>query len=367
MSDNLSARPARDYSAYIVAFLTNAALVTTSIFIPLIALDFTRNRFVVGLIVASYNGAIFLSSAFFGRLADLKGKKRVLNIGLALCGLSFLLHLLIRDLPSLFVVRVLTGLTAGMYPAALTSLVFESNFLFGVFTAAGSLGWGAGSFVSGLIGSYSIQFLASTALFLVAFLCSMRMSESSKEKLTAPPRLPLSIVRNNLKVYLAFFLRHTGAMGVWAVYPLFLTAIGADKFWIGIVYTVNPIFQFIFMLLLDRHKSAKLVPLGLIFSALTFVLFGVARDYRTFALIQIVLALSWSGLYLGSLKFLLERNVERATSIGIFNSVSGLCGIIGPMLGGFLSLFGFEVLMFAAALMSLLGWLAFKFVPIDTT
>lgn len=366
MPDSSSAPPARDYSAYIVAFMTNAALVTTSIFIPLIAVNFTHNRFVIGLIVASYNGAIFVSSVFFGRLADLKGKRLVLNAGLALCGLSFLLHLLIRDLPSLFVVRILTGLTAGMYPAALTSLVFESNFLFGVFAAAGSLGWGAGSFLSGLVGSYTIQFLASTALFVIAFLASLRMSETSKEKLTAPPLLPLGIVRRNLKIYLAFFLRHTGAMGVWAIYPLFLASIGANRFWIGVVYTINPVAQFFFMLFLDRHKSAKLVPLGLIFSALTFVLFSVVKDYKLFALIQIVLALSWSGLYLGSLKFLLERNVERATSIGIFNSVAGLCGIVGPLLGGFLSSFGFEVLMVSAAVMSVLGWVAYRFVPIDT-
>jgi DHA1 family quinolone resistance protein-like MFS transporter len=269
-------------------------------------------------------------------------------------------------LKSLFIIRILTGFTAGMYPAALASLVFESNFVFGIFTAAGSLGWGVGSFVSGLVGNYQILFIMSAVLFLIAFLFSRAMTDRVNKKISPPPLLPLSIIRKNLRVYLAFFLRHTGAMGVWAVYPLFLSAMGADKFWIGVVYTINPVAQFFFMLFLDRHKSTKLVPLGLIFSALTFVLFGVVKDYKLFALIQIVLALSWSGLYLGSLKFLLERNVERATSIGIFNSVAGLCGIVGPLLGGFLSSFGFEVLMVAAAVMSVLGWVAYRFVPIDT-
>jgi len=356
----------KNSSVYAVQFLTSAAMVTTSIFVPLMADSFTRNRFLIGLIVASYNGAILLASVLFGRMADAKGKKRFVNIGLALCGASFLLHLLVSDLKSLFLVRIITGLTAGMYPAALTSLVFESNFVFGLFAAAGSLGWGVGSFVSGLVGKYQILFVESAVLFFIAFLFSLAMTESAEKKISAPPLLPVSIIKKNLKVYLAFFLRHTGAMGVWAVYPLFLSKLGADKFWIGIVYAINPICQFFFMLFLDRHKSAKLIPLGLIFSALTFVLFGVVKDYKLFALIQIVLALSWSGLYLGSLKFLLERNVERATSIGIFNSVAGLCGIVGPLLGGFLSSFGFEVLMFSAALMSILGWVAYQLVPIDT-
>ncbi len=366
MSNSGSFYHPRNSSVYVVQFLTNAAMVTTSIFVPLMADSFTRNRFLIGLVVASYNGAILLASVLFGRMADAQGKKHFVNLGLALCGASFLLHLLVHDLKSLFIIRILTGFTAGMYPAALASLVFESNFVFGIFTAAGSLGWGVGSFVSGLVGNYQILFIMSAVLFLIAFLFSRAMTDRVNKKISPPPLLPLSIIRKNLRVYLAFFLRHTGAMGVWAVYPLFLSAMGADKFWIGVVYTINPVAQFFFMLFLDRHKSTKLVPLGLIFSALTFVLFGVVKDYKLFALIQIVLALSWSGLYLGSLKFLLERNVERATSIGIFNSVAGLCGIVGPLLGGFLSSFGFEVLMVSAAVMSVLGWVAYRFVPIDT-
>ncbi len=355
-----------DFSAYGIQFFTNAALVTTSIFVPLMADEFTKNRFVIGLIVGSYNGAIFLASMLFGRMADIKGKKLFVNIGLPLCTVTFLLHLLIRDLRSLFVIRIISGLTAGMYPAALTSLVFESNFVFGLFTAAGSLGWGFGSFVSGLIGKYKILFIQSAVLFSVAFIFSLKMVEREDRKLITPPLLPIDIIKKNIKVYLAFFLRHTGAMGIWAIYPLFLSKIGADKFWIGIIYTINPICQFFFMLIFDQRKSVKLVPAGLLFSALTFCLFGIVKDYKTFAVIQIVLALSWASLYLGSLKYLLERNVERATSIGIFNSISGLCGIVGPLLGGLLSTLGFELLMFTATFMSILGWIIFKFVPIDT-
>lgn len=356
----------RDLSAYGIQVFTNAALVTTSIFVPLMADAYTKNRFIIGLIVASYNGAIFLGSSLFGRLADTKGRKYFINVGLLLCAGTFLLHLLIKDLKSLFVIRIISGLTAGMYPAALTSLVFEANFLFGLFTASGALGWALGSFSSGLIGRYNILFIQSAGLFLLAFLLSLGMFESTQRKLIAPPLLPIKIIRKNFKVYLAFFLRHTGAMGIWAIYPLFLAKLGADKFWIGLIYTINPLCQFAFMLIFDRHKSTRLVPFGLLFSALTFFLFALVKDYRTFAAIQVILALSWSGLYLGSLKYLLERNVERATSVGIFNSVSGLCGIVGPLLGGFLSQFGFGVLMLSATFLSILAWFIFKFVTIDT-
>ncbi|MEO0225626.1 MAG: MFS transporter, partial [candidate division WOR-3 bacterium] len=348
-------------SGYIIQLFTNAALVSTSIFVPLMAEGFTSNRFIIGLVVSSYNGAIFLSSTLFGRLSDIRGRKYFVNIGLALCAPTFILHLFIKGLRSLFLIRILAGFTAGMYPAALTTLVFESNYLFGLFTAAGSLGWGLGSFVSGLIGQYQILFLQSALLFAIAFAFSLKMVENEERRLNPPPIFPVKIIRKNLKIYLAFFLRHAGAMGIWAIYPLFLSKLGADKFWIGLIYTINPVSQFFFMLIFDKHKSTGLVPTGLLFSAFTFFLFGIVRDYKTFAIIQLVLALSWATLYLGSLKYLLERNVERATAVGIFNSVSGLCGIIGPILGGFLSLFNFETLMFTASLLSITGWVIFKF------
>jgi len=49
---------------------------------------------------------------------------------------------------------------------------------------------------------------------------------------------------------------------------------------------------------------------------------------------QVALGMSWAFLYVGSLKFVLERGVERATSSGLLGSALSISATAGPLLGG---------------------------------
>jgi hypothetical protein len=57
---------------------------------------------------------------------------------------------------------------------------------------------------------------------------------------------------------------------------------------------------------------------------------------------------------------LLHGNVERVTAVGTFNSMMGLAGVFGPVLGGAVSQWGFPTLMLYAAGMTLLGFAVLK-------
>lgn len=88
-------------------------------------------------------------------------------------------------------------------------------------------------------------------------------------------------------------------------------------------------------------------------------------------IIQIALALSWSTLYLGSLLYLMNScSEERSTTSGAFNAVSGLCGIAGALLGGWLATlhlnfkfakhafsWNYELSMVAAVILTVVGFL----------
>ena len=151
-------------------------------------------------------------------------------------------------------------------------------------------------------------------------------------------------------------MRHIGAYGIWTIFPIYLTQLGANKFWIGIIFSLNPFGQFLFMPYLDRYNSTKLVTAGLFFSTATFTIFGLCVNFWQLIPFQILLALAYSCLYLGSLKHLMQFNQERATAVGIFNSLIGLAGVVGPLIGGF----SYRAVMFFAAGLTFLSTFIFK-------
>lgn len=129
------------------------------------------------------------------------------------------------------------------------------------------------------------------------------------------------------------------------------------------MYAINPLGQFVFMNLLERAGERLLIALGFVLSVLVFAAFGVATNFRQVIPIQVFLALSWSCLYLGSLKELMRLNPERSTAAGMFQSVSSLAAVGGGLLEGVTGAFGYRAVMFAAAGFVLAGGLLYRFAP----
>jgi MFS family permease len=60
---------------------------------------------------------------------------------------------------------------------------------------------------------------------------------------------------------------------------------------------------------------------------------------------------------MGSVKYLLENNVEQATANGILNSMIGLSGIIGPLVGGVVALLGIKTMLLSSAALACFAFL----------
>jgi len=208
-------------------------------------------------------------------------------------------------------------------------------------------------------------FSTSAFFCLIGFLLTLLVKEEPK-RISVPP-FPFKIIVKNLNVYLPFLIRHSAAQAIWAIFPIYLNNLGANKFQIGAIYTINPLAQFIFMLILDRYKSSKLITMGIFCSALTFLGYAVSPSWQVILFLQILLGLSWASLYLGSVKYLLENNLEQATATGFLSSVSGLSGIIGPIIGGPIVLLGLRPLLFGSSIIAATAFifsLRFKKEPI---
>jgi MFS family permease len=205
-------------------------------------------------------------------------------------------------------------------------------------------------------------FIFSSLLSFLAFLTALKMRFGRHDSIDVP-KFPVKIIRKNLPLYLSILIRHSGAHMIWTFCPLFLRSLGADLFWIGIISTINSITQFIFMYTLSgRIKYVASVTAGLVLSSVTFFSLTLATDYLQIIPTQFLLGVSWSLMYVGGLRYLMDRNIEKATVSGLFDSVPSLSSIIGPFMATFVITLGdYRTTMYLASILAIISFLAFKF------
>ncbi|MEO0095454.1 MAG: MFS transporter [candidate division WOR-3 bacterium] len=312
------------------------------------AKQYTNNLFLISLILVLYNSMLFFSSSIFGRLGDMYGRKKMIMWGFLISSFILFAHNLIKNLPTIFIFRGLAGLSIGMIPGSVVALAWGNSL--GWFSGFGSLGYTLGNFLPGILKNNFLIFGSASSFCAIGFICSLFIKDKGKK--IPVPLFPYQIIKKNLGVYLPFFIRHSAAQAIWAIFPIYLAELGADKFQIGLLYAINPFAQFIFMILMEKMESEKLILTGIICSAFTFLGYGLSPNWQIIILFQVLLGFSWATLYLGSIKYLLKNNLEQATASGFLNSVIGLSGITGPLFGGIIALLGIKALLFSSAVLS---------------
>jgi len=355
-----------------ILFLSYAGIMASAIFIPNYAKTLGVRESEIGIIIAAYGFASFISSYISGRASDMGGRKKFLLAGLFLTSVSFFLQIFATTKLQLLAIRALSGFSVGIFLSPLIAYSSELGSKTGVFVSFGSLGWAAGSLTAGIIsgvayrisGNENLQFvsafLSSSLLLLLSTYFAYRLHEH-EVKVERIPLFPKQLVKKNFHVYFSSLLRNVGAHAVWAIFPIFLHSLGATSFWIGIIYFLNSISQSIIMRRLDIYDETKLITYGLGFTSLTFFFYTLAPSFYYVMPLQILLALSYSCLYVGSIAYLLKNNQEKAASVGVLNSVIGVSSFIGPMLGGVISeRFGYHAALYFASALALVEFLIMK-------
>ncbi len=339
-----------------IQMLSSAGLSSSSLLIPNLCRDeFGSTTAEIGVIVAAYSAAIFASSYVFGRFSDVYGRRRLLLGGLLLSILAAGLQVFADSGPVMLFVRVLVGLCAGIFPAALLAYVYETDKKVGRFSSIGALGFGFGVFAAGFIGIYDGIFLFSAVMMACAYAVALYLP-FGKETHQHVPIFPIHLLKKNFPVYASIAFRHTGANMIWVIYPLFLADLGADPFFIGAIYGINAFGQFAFMYFTDRYKSVALVIVGFVMSILTFPTYTLAGSWWQIIPAQVMIALSWSTLYVGSIKYVMERSDEKGTCAGLLQSMLSISAIIGAILGGIAAeLYGYHGCMYIATVLAMIG------------
>jgi len=306
-----------------------------------------------------------LASFVFGRLADVRGRRRILQAGLVLSVVAAALQVLAGDPLWIGVSRAFLGLALGMYPGALIAYAYEARERMGWFAAYGSIGWAVGNLAAGALAflyprQFVLVFAGSSALFFLAWLAALRLPVTAEASLVVP-RIPLAVIRRNLAVYATMLIRHTGANMIWVIFSLYLQVDRGFAYWeIGLVTAVNPVVQAIISRQLDTYRATVLIPVGVALSAVVFVVFTFTADVIQMIVAQALLGFAWATLYVGCLKSVTERNEERATAAGLLGSTTTLAAILGPLAGGVISAaYGYAAAMYAAAAMCGLALLTY--------
>jgi MFS family permease len=341
-------------------FFGNAAYETSNVYLALYARSIGSSDLQVGYIAAATGIALLLSSFIFGRLSDIHGRVKFIRAGLGLTSISYIFQLLAYDPWTLLAARSFFGFCIGINMSVMMAYTYEQQKQIGSFIAYGALGWLVGAMLAAMVKEFENLFVISAAVALVPFLMSFLLKEDRAS--VTPIRVaafPFRLIKENYQIYLAFFLRQLGGTAIWTIWPLYLSGIGASKFWISMMDATNMIGQFVAMRVVERFNPARTFRVGLIISAVVFAIYGVANHYLQILPVQLLLSVGYSALFIGALNYLLRRHRERGTIAGLMNSTMSLSGSLGPFLGGAVSqVWGYSSVMYAGAGITLLGLLS---------
>ena len=331
---------------------------------PVLASATGASRFQISLVFSLYNFAYFLSSMIFGRLADLHGRRLFILLGFISSSIAFFFQYFYSDYYSLLILRIIAGFSAGIFPAAVISMAHDINMKMGKLSSFGALGWAIGGYLAGVISIFfglKITYIFSSAVFLIGFFIAIPLRDTGI-KIEKIPLFPKDVLKRNWSIYLSYIFRHSAATMLWAYWPLFIASIGGNSFWQAATMGINSTVQFFLMYFYtDVRRDTTLIFFGLLLSSLTFLSYAFTSNVWLIIPVQAVLATSWSFLYVGSLKYLTDRNPEKATATGLLNSSIGISAFIGPLIGGvFMEFFpNFRYLMFFSFFVAFLGVLTF--------
>jgi DHA1 family multidrug resistance protein-like MFS transporter len=340
-----------------IQLLINSSIMMSNLFIPIFASELNATGTQIGLIGACYGAALFLSTYIFSRASDNYPPKTLLYAGFLSSSVTFFIQMYAYDPVSLAIFRAMAGFSAGIYPAVLMLYVYNMKRSIGNFSSFMPLGWAFGNLLAGMIAVIWEIFAVASLFFAISFLITLTLPETKAGIRKKTGFFSLELLKKNWNIYFAFFLRQIGANGVWLIFPLYLAGLGANKFWIGIIYMLNPALQFFIMRRLDKFNNHFLIHTGDLLSVVAFLVLIPITIYYQAVVGLAMIAFSFSFLFVGSTNELLKNNEEKGAAAGLLNSSIALASILGSLIGGILfEKYNFKTVLACGAFFALIGY-----------
>ncbi len=331
----------------IVNFFQSMAAFMANTTIPLFADHLGAGTALVGTVVSSFAITALLIRPFAGPAFDSFSRKRLLLIAQAIIGTAFILYGIVDSLPLLIAARLLHGIGIGCAGPLAMSLVSEylptSRFASGIsiYTLAQScaqvIGPAVGLWLVDEFGFSNAYFLA--AGFLLAAMCGIFIiREIPRERPPYEFKISRMFAREALDKAFALMLLATSFSCTASYLVLYGTLLGIEG--IGLYFTVYALCLIVTRPVLgklaDRFGSARVLIVGILFFAASYVTLSQAKDMNGL-LVAAVLGSAGFGCCAPLIQTLGLSSVEPsrrgAASNTVFTGLD-LGMLLGPVTGG---------------------------------
>lgn len=169
-------------------------------------------------------------------------------------------------------------------------------------------------------------------------------------------------------IVMTIFIDISGFGIVLPLLPFYANSFGGSSFDLGVLVASFSIMQFFFSPILgglsDRVGRRPVLLLSIFFSGVSFVLFAVANSIILLLLSRLIAGMATESAVARAYIADITPKERRSAGIGKVGAAFGAGFIIGPVIGGLLSEFGFFGAGIAAAFLTLINFVSvFLFLP----
>jgi MFS family permease len=328
----------------------------------------------VGIVMGSFAVGLIASRGWLSRLADRRGRKVVMLIGMVAVAVAPLGYIFTTNIPSLMALRAFHGISIAAFALAYNALVVDLSppdhrgEVIGFMSLVNPIGMALGPAIGGYTQAwfgFTPMFLLATGLGTLGLLCTTQVKEARSLQtasgsthnyfwrllLSPSVRIPAIVL---LLVGLTF-----GSLSTFI--PLFIRNVGANLN-VGLFYTTVAIASFSIRLVVgrasDRYGRGVFISMSLIFYALSMALLWRAQNAITFLLAGVVNGAGSGTLVPMIAALMADRSApdERGRTFGVcmLGFDAGIA-LAGPVLGLFAAQVGYQGIFGICAMLSILG------------
>ena len=299
----------------------------------------------------------FIFSPILGGLSDRFGRRPILLLSLFGLGLDYIFHAFAPSIAWLFVGRIIAGImgasfsTATAYIADISSPEKRAQN-FGLIGAAFGLGFIIGPVIGGISSKWgtNVPFLIAAGLTLLNviygyFVLPESLSKNNRRAFEWKRANPISSLKNLRKypvvsglvisLVLTFIASHA-VQSNWSFYTMYkfnwtAEIVGYSLAVVGVL--VAFVQGFLIRKIIPRFGQVKSIYLGMSFSALGLLLFGLASE--SWMMFAFLIPYCLGGIAGPSIQGVISSQVpanEQGELQGALTSLMSLCGVFGPLL-----------------------------------
>ena len=299
----------------------------------------------------------FIFSPILGGLSDRFGRRPILLLSLFGLGLDYIFHAFAPSIAWLFVGRIIAGImgasfsTATAYIADISSPEKRAQN-FGLIGAAFGLGFIIGPVIGGISSKWgtNVPFLIAAGLTLLNviygyFVLPESLSKDNRRAFEWKRANPISSLKNLRKhpvvsglvisLVLTFIASHA-VQSNWSFYTMYkfnwtAEIVGYSLAVVGVL--VAFVQGFLIRKIIPRLGQVKSIYLGMSFSALGLLLFGLASE--SWMMFAFLIPYCLGGIAGPSIQGVISSQVpanEQGELQGALTRLMSLCGVFGPLL-----------------------------------